>query len=184
MSTAKFSRVIFFSKEHQKVVFPKSALHFGRVVEQPSTCPRVYFWKNWFFFGKKYNFWKPFESTKNFSVFLERSFSRVIKTAYYVSSWSLREKVCGNLLLSSIFFDSWAENFELSLKTYPQSVKIVSYVLTAAIRGKRCFSNKSKNYSFRGFGKKNSERLVKTVFHLFTANLWAVDNFLMKSLFF
>ena len=86
-------------------------------------------------------------STKKFLGLFEKSFSRDIKTAFYVFKWKLGEKVFGNLLLSSIFF-WWAEKFELSMKTFPQSVKTVSYVWTATTREKICSSFISKCYFF------------------------------------
>ena len=69
------------------------------------------------------------------------------------------------------------------MKTFPQSVKIVSYVSTATTREKFWYSNKPKTYNFRSFGKNFSERLLKTAFQLFTAQLWAFDQFLTKLLY-
>ena len=69
------------------------------------------------------------------------------------------------------------------MKTFPQSVKTVSYVWTATTREKICSSIISKNYTFRGFSQNFSERLVKTAFYLFTAQLWAFDKLLTKILY-
>ena len=75
MSTARTSRVIFFFEGTSKkfIIFP--ALHFERVVKQPSTCPRVYFWKKRFF-GEKFSFWKYFDFDQKILVFLAKTFQQ------------------------------------------------------------------------------------------------------------
>ena len=58
-----------------------------------------------FFFSEKNKFFENLLTlTEKTSVVLEQSFSRINKTAFYVSWWSLREKLFRNLLLSFIFF--------------------------------------------------------------------------------
>ena len=173
MSTAKFSRVFFYFEGTSK-----SSYHICSITLQKGCRTAFYvstslLLEKLFFFGKKFFF-------ENLLTFLEKKFSSVFKTAFNVSSWSLREKLFRNLLLSFIIFYSWAKKFELSMKTFPQSVEIVSYVYTATMWRKICVSSKSNYYVFRGFSQKFFERFGRISFYLFTAILWAIDNFLIK----
>ena len=93
-----------------------------------------------FFFRKEIYFSKIFWlRPRNFFFFLEKTFSSVFKTAFNVSRRSLGEKVSGKLFLSSIVFYSWTAKIEFSMKNFPQSVKIVSYVWTPTNREEICF---------------------------------------------
>ena len=101
-----------FLKEHQKIVSIFSVLRFERVVKQPSTSPRDNFWKNCFFFWKKFNFRKSFDFDQKTSGVSEKSFSRVIKTATNVSRTNLRWESAWNLISVFHFFYSWAKNLK------------------------------------------------------------------------
>ena len=117
MSTAKDSRVIFFRGTS------KSSYHFfnifsERVVKQPSTCPRGYFWKICFFFGKKFIFRKSFDfGQKSFGLF-EKGVSRVIKTVFNVSRWSLRREISRKYISGFQYIDSLAKKLNFRWKRF------------------------------------------------------------------
>ena len=77
------------------------------------------------FFSEKILFFENLLTlTKKLSVVLEQSFSRVIKTAFYVSRWSLREKRFRNLLLSFIFFIHGQKNLNFRWKLFHSPSKL------------------------------------------------------------
>ena len=117
MSTAKVSRVIFFRETS------KSSYHFfkiisEKVVKQPSTCPREYFWKICFFFGKKFIIRKSFDFGQEFFGLFEKSFSRVIKTVFNVSRWSFRREISRKFISGFQNFVSWAKKLNFRWKRF------------------------------------------------------------------
>ena len=184
MSTLKFSRIIFFFEGTSE-----SSYHFFSITLRKGCRTAFYVSTSLllvklFFFRKKINFFKnSFDfDRKNFG-----RFGTKFQQNYQNCILRVLVKFTGETFQKFItvfhFFYSCAKKFELSMKTFPQSVKIVSYVWTATTRQKMWFSNVSNYYIFRGFSQSFSERLVKTAFYLFTANLWAFDNYSMKKLY-
>ena len=117
-----------------------------------------------FFFGKKFNFWKPLTSTKKFLGLFEKSFSRDIKTAFYVFKWKLGEKVFGNLLLSSIFFDE-QKNLNFRWKLFHSPLKLY---LTCGWQqlGKKYVPLLYRNVTFLGFQSKFSSRVSSKLHYI------------------
>ena len=78
-----------------------------------------------FFFRKKNLFFENLLTlNKKLSVVWEQSFSRVIKTAFYVSRWNLREKLFRNLFLSFIFFIHEQKNLNFRWKLFHSPSKL------------------------------------------------------------
>ena len=85
-----------------------------------------------------------------------RSFWKKFQQRYQNCILRIQVKIRGESFrkfITVFHFFWWAEKFELSMKTFPQSVKTVSYVWTATTREKICSSFISKCYFFWGFSQ-------------------------------
>ena len=67
-------------------------------------------------------FWLRPKNSRSFS---EKSFSRVIKTAFYVSRWYFRGKSFGKFICVFLFlFDSWAKKLDIRWKLFSSPSKL------------------------------------------------------------
>ena len=149
MSTAIFSRIIFFLKEQQKIVTIFSILRFKRVVKQPSTCPRNYFWKKCFLLEGSLTLENLLTSIKKLSVFWKK-FQQCYQNCITRSRWSFRWESSRKFISVFHFFDSWAKKLKFRWKI-SQSVTTVYYVYTAKIPRKICVSRKLNILCFSRF---------------------------------
>ena len=179
MST--FSWKIFFIKKHQKFFFGFGALIMEEVVKKPFTCPRDCFWENSCFEENLTLFFIWF-GPKHFWCFGKKRFSRVIRTAFFVSRRIFRQKSFRKSYSVFHLFGCWSKELWLLAKTFRQSVKTASYVSATTLRRNLFLLTNSKSHKFLGFWQKFIESIVNTTFYVFSANLWATEYFLNKIL--
>ena len=119
---------------------------------------------------------------KNFRSFWKKNSAKLSKLLFTCPGDTLGENVFGSLLVCFFFLILGQKSW-----TFDETFSAVRQIFILRFHGnnsrKNCYSKKPKTYKFRGFVKSFSERLLKTAFHLFTAQLWTFDQFLTKILY-
>ena len=113
-----------------------------------------------------------------------RSFGKKFQQSYQNCILRVQVKSRGESFQKFIavfhFFIHGQKELNFRWKIFHSPSKLSLTCRRQQLEKKISFSIKSKDYTCRGFSQSFSERLVKTAFYLFTAQLWAFDKVLTK----